>query len=87
MTPPHIENTRMGPRLDMVTNPSISADSLRLFISHRRPAISDHIPRLEKTPPSQNKRYSWYLNAAKAWGLGVGGMSGGWPGGNVVINR
>ena len=56
MTPPHTDRISIGPSDEKLTKPNMKAESVRSLISHKRPAIKAHMPKLEKAPPNQNSR-------------------------------
>ena len=59
--PPKSENSNIGARLAVITNPSIISDSVNVLISHNLPYTNDHIPIFENNAAIQNNLYSWYL--------------------------
>ncbi len=58
ITPPHIDSTNIGTRFANVTKPNIISESVKSYISQRRPAPSNQIPILEVALPIQKIRYS-----------------------------
>ncbi len=55
-TPPHIEKTIKGLRLDVVTRPTIKGECVSSCINHSRPEVRDHMPKLAKAAASQKNR-------------------------------